>query len=136
MGVATADEAAQAAFKVLASIIILGKIFGSLVEEERVICLGECRRGSQGKTRLRRSGLWLRLDCVCRSLGDILDGDGLGHGLWLLFENGNAELELGLCLGSTVKLLVNSHIARVEQHKGGGGVGVSLDHGLLLGGNV
>lgn len=63
-------------------------------------------------------GLGLRL---------VLNGDGL----WLLLffvgvAEGDSELELLLRLGSTVELLPNRNVARVEDNVGRGGIGVTL----------
>jgi hypothetical protein len=69
-------------------------------------------------------------------LGFVLNSDRLGYCSLGLFLDGDSDLELGLCLGGAVELLVNRNVAGLQKDEGGSRIGVSLKHDFGVCGNV
>lgn len=72
--------------------------------------------------------LWLFLNRADWAWLFVLHGGGLWND-WCLVLYRNSDSKLELCLRSTIELLVDGGIGRIESDKGGGTVGVALkDH--------
>lgn len=79
---------------------------------------------------------WRRFGRVFGALRIPCDEGRLLSGLAVSADDSDAELEIRLCLGSSVELLVDRHIGGIKKHVRSGRVGESLDYDFGILNNV